>query len=71
MADLQQQVRQLSTVVEEGNAGRKEAEHQLKRSERERNRWQQKSVQQDVMLQTTRQVHKSILAHVDTAPIIH
>ena len=57
VADLQQQVRQLSTAVEEGNAGRKEAEHQLERSEKERNHWQQKSLQQDMVLQTTRQVH--------------
>jgi predicted RNase H-like nuclease (RuvC/YqgF family) len=52
VADLQQQVRQHSA---EGNAGRKEAERLLERSEKERNYWQQKSVQQDMVLQTTRQ----------------
>ena len=54
---LKKKVTELSSAVHDGAASRAEVESSLDKTLKERNHWQQKSVQQDMVLQTTRQVH--------------
>ena len=58
---LQRQVSELSSAVEEGGAKRAELQQSLEKSEKECNHWKQKSVQQDMVLQTARGVLSIIL----------
>lgn len=54
---LKKKVTELSSAVHDGAVGRAEVESSLEKTLKEKNHWQQKSVQQDMVLQTTRQVY--------------
>ena len=61
-SEVEGQVSELSSAVEEGGAKRAELQQSLQRYEKECNHWKQKSVQQDMVLQTARGV-LSIICH--------
>ena len=65
---LKKKVTELSSAVHDGAASRAEVESSLDKTLKEKMHWQQKSVQQDMVLQTKRQVpthvHKYTSLHV-------
>ena len=56
MGELRKQLTQQTAAVEEGKTKRSEVEQALQVSEKECNHWKQKSMQQDMVLQTKTQV---------------
>ena len=63
---LKKKVTELSSAVHDGAVSRGEVESTLKKTLKEKNHWQQKSVQQDMVLQTTQQVHTHVNVHTCT-----